>query len=660
MPFVVEVKYFNSFWLKQVVDDTTTDPFPDGKPIWPGGYPYNNTTDTQISAAVGPFPTSQIAAPGTSRPQDYYVEEARIRGGYNNTSVDFGAKAYLVEDNPNQQWRFNSMIYSGVFNSRTGVNYTNQFPSGTSITRSVDPINASIQKLYAEDTNLIIFQENKVSNALIDKDAIYTAEGQSITALGDKVIGPVTAYSGNFGISKNPESFAVYGNNKYFTDKDRNAVLMLSQAGISEISNVGMYDFFRDTYRVMIDNNTYQASYTGNKSEGVFEIQQDVTNSTTLLIQNLQGFIAPGAEIKGQGLAAGITVVSYDNATSTVVLSAPITYTANVALFCNTGGYTVVTSFEFEVSVIIDSYDKLIKGMSVLNVAVANALGNIVATIEEILPAPNGRVKIRTNRPVTIGFDSLITFTTPYDSYAVGGYDYWSKNYTLSLQPNPVWTDTKRAITPYSTLTFDQVSGGWTSFFSYKPIWLYSLKGNFYSLNSSSIYSHYTNSTRNKFYGIPYNSSITFVFNPQPTTQKTFKTVEYEGSNGWQVNSLTSDTTGEDLVYLDSGQTTLSSYVDNGLRILSYTEGAFTTGASYPSILTGQVQRAGFDRKENKYVASIKANGSYRPQSVLPTAATSGIKGHVIKAIFSQDRHSRGKEVELFSVGTEYTRTNGY
>ena len=28
MPFVVEVKYFNSFWLKQVVDDTTANPFP--------------------------------------------------------------------------------------------------------------------------------------------------------------------------------------------------------------------------------------------------------------------------------------------------------------------------------------------------------------------------------------------------------------------------------------------------------------------------------------------------------------------------------------------------------------------------------------------------------------------------------------------------------
>jgi len=69
------------------------------------------------------------------------------------------------------------MIYSGIFNSRTDINQTNVFSVADDITKSVDPANGSIQKLYAEDTNLIIFQESKVSRALIDKDAIYSAEG---------------------------------------------------------------------------------------------------------------------------------------------------------------------------------------------------------------------------------------------------------------------------------------------------------------------------------------------------------------------------------------------------------------------------------------------------------------------------------------------------
>ena len=62
------------------------------------------------------------------------------------------------------------------------------------------------------------------------------------------MIGDIVPYAGNFGISRNPESFAVYGRRKYYTDKDRNAVLRLSQDGLTEISNYGMIDFFRDQF----------------------------------------------------------------------------------------------------------------------------------------------------------------------------------------------------------------------------------------------------------------------------------------------------------------------------------------------------------------------------------------------------------------------------
>ena len=205
-----------------------------------------------VSANSGSGPTP--ATPYENVPADYaaipasdwYVEESRIRGGYNNLTVDFGVKAYLDEEKPLQQNRFNSLIYSGIFNSRTGVNNTNQFSVGEDITISTDPANGSIQKLYAEDTNLIIFQEDKVSRALIDKDAIYSAEGNAAITSSQLVIGQIVAYAGEYGISQDPFSFAVYGYRKYFTDKKRGVVLRLSQDGMTEISSYGMHDFFRD------------------------------------------------------------------------------------------------------------------------------------------------------------------------------------------------------------------------------------------------------------------------------------------------------------------------------------------------------------------------------------------------------------------------------
>ena len=229
---IIEVKYFNTFLIKKLTTVVNANPKP--TPPYaslPGG-------DGEVVPVIPPY-----AATLTT---DWCVEESRIRGGYNNLTVDFGVKAYLDEENPLQQNRSSSLIYSGIFNSRTGINNTNQFSIGEDITKSLDPANGSIQKLYAEDTNLIIFQEDKVSRALIDKDAIYSAEGSPAITSTNLVIGQIIAYAGEYGISQDPFSFAVYGYRKYFTDKKRGTVLRLSRDGMTEISSYGMHDFFRD------------------------------------------------------------------------------------------------------------------------------------------------------------------------------------------------------------------------------------------------------------------------------------------------------------------------------------------------------------------------------------------------------------------------------
>ena len=191
------------------------------------------------------FSSTTPYANDTVAKNEWHVEESRIKGGFNEAPMDYGPKAYVVDKKYNRNHRENAMIYSGIFNSRTSVNNTNQFSIAESITKAVDKNYGSIQKLYAEDTNLIIFQENKVNGALIDKDAIFTAEGSSLSTTARVVIGQITPYLGEFGIGKNPESFAVFGFRKYFVDKDRGAVLRLSRDGLTEISSYGMNSFFR-------------------------------------------------------------------------------------------------------------------------------------------------------------------------------------------------------------------------------------------------------------------------------------------------------------------------------------------------------------------------------------------------------------------------------
>ena len=179
----------------------------------------------------------------------YLIEESRIKGGFNETSMDLGVRAYLADDEYSVVYRKNAMIYSGIYNAKTAVNELNQFPIGSNITKAVDITDGSIQKLHAEDRELIIFQEDKVNAAGINKDFIFTAEGKPLSTTSNVVIGEVRTYLGVYGISLNPESFAIKGNRKYFTDRKRGVVLRLTRDGLTEISNYGMRDYFKDNLK---------------------------------------------------------------------------------------------------------------------------------------------------------------------------------------------------------------------------------------------------------------------------------------------------------------------------------------------------------------------------------------------------------------------------
>jgi hypothetical protein len=574
MAAVIEIKYFNTFLLKKVFPATSDNP------IWGGSFGIPtmmrdpNTPGNPVVNAGWP-----IAAVVTNEAKEWFVEESRIRGGYNNLSVDFGVKAYIVDTNNTASVRPTSLIYSGIFNSRTGINNTNQFSVGEEITKTLDPANGSIQKLYAEDTNLIVFQENKVSRALIDKDAIYSAEGAGTLTSSNVVIGQVQPYAGAYGISQDPGSFAVYGYRKYFTDRFRNAVLRLSQDGITEISQYGMTDYFRDEF-----NN------------------------------------------------------------------------------------------------------------------ISNSYGNGIV---------------------------------------IGGWDVHNKQYVVSTQQPD--TDPNQN---YKTLGFSEEAAGFTSFYSYKPSQLISLKNKFYSLNNGKLWLHYnqTINTRGQFYGVQYGSAIRFIFNEAPSNVKIFKTVNYEGSNGWMVSSFKSDFTGPDnssLGYVNNqdvtgvlngiltqaatvgtvtgggpyvatitpstifpsnllniGDTVYSlpntSNFTNGVvtgitvtgsnitsfvvssavsftsgsisqlyanpAIFSYATGAYDDyGNSYPATLYPPINRAGFDRKENKYMAVLMNKSEPNQEEIIYGNEMTGIKGYFAVVDMSLDNATDvGGPKELFAASCNY------
>ena len=377
----------------------------------------------------------------------FHIEESRIKGDFNGKSVDYGVRAHLTDESYEEETRENALIYSGIYNSRTGVNNTNQFPIDQNITLSLDIQKGSIQKLYAEDNELNIFQEEKVSRVKVDKDVIYTAEGVPLTVRSNIFLSDVIPYATNFGIGKNPESFSTYGSLMYFVDKPKGAVLRISRDGITEISNYGMRTYFR--------NNLSDAT---------------------------------------------------------------------------------------EIHTAWDMYDK-----------------NVVLTAKR-----------------------------PSDSF---------------------------------TVSFDESVNGWTSFYSFIPQGFSgSLDGKFFTFYNNNIYEHYATNDYNNFYGNNYASSVDFIFNEQPSASKNFMTVNYEGSDTWNISNIETDS-------------------DFAYNIPEY------------NIVNEDLLISAFQRNNNKFYCNFMNSSEENSNEVIFGRDISGIKGFFAKM---KIQTSSTDYKELFSVSTNY------
>ena len=177
------------------------------------------------------------------------LESDRIRDDFNAPTIDNGVKVSTTLDTYGEERRGSGMIWSGIFNSTSGVNELNEFNMSESITKDLNPSYGTLQALKTRDTNVVAFCEDKVFKILANKDALYNADGSSNVTASNAVLGDAKAFVGDYGISSNPESLAVDSYRMYFTDKQRGKVLRLSQDGLTPISDVGMTSWFRENLK---------------------------------------------------------------------------------------------------------------------------------------------------------------------------------------------------------------------------------------------------------------------------------------------------------------------------------------------------------------------------------------------------------------------------
>jgi hypothetical protein len=102
-----------------------------------------------------------------------------------------------------------------------------------------------IQKMFALNQGLLLFQELKIGRVLVEQIIVDTGQGNSIIGVSENVLSVKVEYdTAEIGIGKNPESFAVRENSIYGVDVKRGVIWRRALDGIIPISNEGGMSVF--------------------------------------------------------------------------------------------------------------------------------------------------------------------------------------------------------------------------------------------------------------------------------------------------------------------------------------------------------------------------------------------------------------------------------
>lgn len=227
--------------------------FPGSGPVTPGEVAHNSIDSNQLNTTTNPAVVIINNPKNKNSNYNAYTwgnghESNRIKDDFNQSTLEYSPRATSVIEDYEERHNKEALTYSGVYRETTSINRLNEFNLSIANFKYLDKSFGSVQKIYARDTDLLTFQENKVSSVLFGKNLISDAVGGGSVVTVPEVLGTQIAYPYEYGISNNPESFAIWGEDIFFTDAYRGVVLQLNGGQISEASSLGMEYYFKDLF----------------------------------------------------------------------------------------------------------------------------------------------------------------------------------------------------------------------------------------------------------------------------------------------------------------------------------------------------------------------------------------------------------------------------
>jgi len=182
------------------------------------------------------------------------VESNTVLDGLTKPTLNIGSKATAVsEEIYKEVHRKADITYSGNYNLESNLNKLNEFNLSLANFKSLEASYGPIRKMHSRQTDILSLQEDKISYVLVGKNLLSdSSAGGAITSIPE-VLGTQLARVEEYGISNNPESFASYGSDVYFTDSKRSSVINLKGGSAKSeqlivISQAGLRTWFRDLF----------------------------------------------------------------------------------------------------------------------------------------------------------------------------------------------------------------------------------------------------------------------------------------------------------------------------------------------------------------------------------------------------------------------------
>lgn len=259
----------------------------------------NIENQTNISPAVVDISFYNCFTQGNGAESYKYLDAFNT----NKLHIDLRPTAVITEPF-SEIHRSADITYSEPYVENNGINGLNEFNlSRSNYKDDIVKSFGEITHVMEDNTDLMVFQEDKVSRVLVGKNMITASNGENALTTTENVLGQQIPFAGTYGTS-HPESIAQDANSKYYVDVKRGAVVRLGGDGNEEISDRGMHAWFRDFLPPLMNSpifgafDPYYNEYVVALPDGLITKRVEITCDNTSNIKEFEGTLFVNFKLK--------------------------------------------------------------------------------------------------------------------------------------------------------------------------------------------------------------------------------------------------------------------------------------------------------------------------------------------------------------------------